>query len=73
MRRIQDSEGSRWDVVVGRASWGLFHFLFVPVEGGEARQVALPATSADEAETALARTEESELRRLLADSEPRVP
>ncbi len=73
MKRFQDSQGSEWDVVVGRASWGVFLFLFVPVEGEEARQVTLSATSADEAEAALARTDASELRRLLGDSEPRVP
>jgi hypothetical protein len=73
MKRFQDSQGSEWDVVVGRASWGVFLFLFVPVGGGEARQVTLSATSADEAEAALARTDASELRRLLGDSKPRVP
>lgn len=40
-----DAEGSRWDVVLGRESWGTFYALFVPRAGGRVRQAPLRADS----------------------------
>jgi hypothetical protein len=30
MRRFEDDHGRRWDVVLGRESWGALYALFVP-------------------------------------------
>jgi len=56
---------------VGRASWGVFHLLFVPVDDGGVHQIQLDASSAEEAERALAGMVEEDLRKLLERSRPR--
>ena len=71
MRRFEDAEGRRWEVIVGRASWGAFQLLFVPEGGGETRQVHLEAVSAAEAERALSGLSDEELREHFLDSRPR--
>jgi hypothetical protein len=73
MKRFHDEDGTAWDAVVGRASWGVFHLLFIPVDEGPIRQVPLEATSADEAERMLAGEDQSALVRLLGRSRPRDP
>lgn len=73
MRRLEDSRGRDWEVIVGRASWGTFQLLFVPDGDGEVRQVHLEATSAGEAERRLAGFSEEELQGYLEDSRPREP
>lgn len=59
--------------MVGRASWGTFQALFVPVGGGTARQADLAAVSQGEAERELASRSADELARLLENSRPRDP
>ncbi|GEM_PF-377934 len=76
MRRITDDDGSIWDVLVGRASWGVFVLLFVPVGGassGSPRQWMLEAEAADQAERALAEMSEEELKERLRQAGPREP
>lgn len=73
MRRIRDAEDRSWDVVVGRASWGVFQALFVAVEGNEVRQADLGATAHDEAERFLGDLDEDALRELFERSRPREP
>lgn len=74
MRRITDDDGSIWDVLVGRASWGVFVLLFVPVGGASSvasRQWMLEAEAADQAERALAGMSEEELKERLRQAGPR--
>ncbi|TVR63321.1 MAG: hypothetical protein EA422_09600 [Gemmatimonadales bacterium] len=74
MRRIKDGQGSDWDVVVGRASWGVFVLLFVPAgepASREARQWMLQAEAADEAERALAGMSDDALLERLREAGPR--
>lgn len=76
MRRITDDDGSTWDVLVGRASWGVFVLLFVPAGGASTeapRQWMLNAEAADEAERILAGMDEEELRTRLNEAGPRDP
>lgn len=74
MRTIQDADGCEWDAMVGRASWGAFQVLFVPREGETgARQAHLDATSAQQAERALAELSGEQLMELWHDSRPRDP
>jgi hypothetical protein len=49
MRRFRDRQGREWDVVLGRASWGLHCALFVPVGTTQqpVRQTPLLASAAD--------------------------
>jgi hypothetical protein len=56
MFRFSESDGSTWDVVLGRGSWGAHVALFVPV-GHEApvRQTALQAEAWDTAQDELER------------------
>jgi hypothetical protein len=51
MRRFDDDDGRRWDVVLGRESWGALYALFVPA-GHDApiRQALLRAVAHDAAQ-----------------------
>lgn len=70
MRRFEDPAGSLWDVVVGRASWGAFHALFVPVGRDEpVRQTALRASSQEAAYDELAALDQRALAELLDRSD----
>jgi len=77
VRTFEDDEGARWDVVVGRESWGAFFAIFVPRErdgadaGGEVRQVMLDADDGNEAGRTLDRMDDDELRELLRESKPK--
>ena len=73
VRRFKDSEGEEWDAVVGRSSWGGVYLLFIPVEEGSVRQMALEAQEVREAERMLAGADDGELVRLLGRSRPRDP
>ncbi len=73
MRSIVGPEGTSWEVVVGRASWGVFHALFIPRRGEGARQAVLEAESAEEAARLLAELTDEALVELLRASGPRDP
>ncbi len=66
MRRFKDLNGAAWDVVLGRASWGTYCALFVPLAAAEAvRETALPAVSAEQAESELENMNDARLQQLL--------
>lgn len=72
MRRFQDARGQPWDVVVGRASWGAFFALFVPVESdASVRQAPLRASSQEAAADELDAMDNASLAALLARSTPK--
>ncbi len=71
MRRIEDEAGARWDVVLGRESWGALYALFVPVGAGEARQALLRSAGYNSAQQELDEMSEERLLELLRNSEPK--
>lgn len=70
MRTMIDVEGREWDVTVGRQSYGLALALFLPRDGGQALQAALPVDNWVEAERYLSGLDEAGLSALLAAAEP---
>ncbi len=72
MRRFQDRAGVRWDVVLGRESWGALYALFVPAGGpGGVRQTPLRTPSYEAAQRELDESSEERLQELLERSEPK--
>lgn len=75
MRSFVDASGSRWDVVLGRESWGAFFAIFVPRgtedEQGErgVRQAMLDASDGAEANRILDELDHTRLQELLSVSE----
>ena len=67
-----DEEGVRWEIVVGRESWGAFYAIFVP-HGvpREIRQTSLSGTSYEEAYHEIEALAEQGLRGLFARSTPK--
>lgn len=50
MWTFRDEEGRKWEMVVGRESWGGFVVLFIPEDGDPGiRQTAVEASSQGEA------------------------
>lgn len=72
MRQMLDAEGRRWDVLVGRESWGSFFAIFVP-RGGEAgpRQALLRGASNADAVRELDALDDAGLVQLFNESEPK--
>lgn len=70
MREFEDAEGRRWDVVVGRESWGAFFAIFVPREEGPViRQTLLLGQSNEDAVRELEALDRDGLICLLDQSE----
>ena len=75
MREFVDATGERWDVILGRESWGAFYLLFVP--GGErrsdvpVRRAIVEEESQVEASRMLMGATEEELQAFFQRSEPR--
>ncbi|HSJ23307.1 MAG TPA: hypothetical protein VK929_01400 [Longimicrobiales bacterium] len=66
MRTFTDRDGTRWDVVLGRESWGALLALFVPASGAApARQALLQASAYDAAMQELDELDETALQELL--------
>lgn len=66
MRKFTDRDGGRWDVVLGRESWGALLALFVPVRSDEAaRQALLQAAAYDVAMQELETMDDAALQQLL--------
>lgn len=65
MRTIIDSAGRRWDVVLGKESYGTLVMLFSPRGGGEVRKSVLAAESTLEAEREMAALSDDDLREQL--------
>lgn len=74
MRDFTDEAGRRWQVVVGRESWGAIFAIFVP-RGHDAppRQAPMRASGYGAANEELGRLTEEDLRGMLASSEPKTP
>ncbi len=70
VREFEDSDGRRWDVALGRASWGAFHALFVPREGSGARQTLLAAEASEDAARILHEADAGTLLELFRRSKP---
>ncbi len=68
MRRFQDTQGTEWDVVLGRESFGALLALFVPVGEGAVRQAPLRSEGYDAAQHELDTMDEAALRQLLRAS-----
>lgn len=74
MRRFRAPDGTLWDVVLGRESWGALYALFVPAgHDAPVRQALLEAEGYDAAQTELATLDETRLARLFEESSPREP
>jgi len=74
MRSFTDRRGARWDVVVGRESWGALLALFVPAgpaDGRTVRQAPLRASGYNEADRELARLDDGALHLLFDRSNPK--
>jgi len=73
LRGFRDADGQRWDVVVGRESWGTVVAIFLSRNGDQVpRQTLLETTSAEEAARDLLDMPEGDLQRLLTISEPKT-
>jgi hypothetical protein len=72
VRRFQDGDGRRWEVLAGRESWGAIVAIFIPADGGDdLRQTPLSASSYGEANSELDGLDEEDLRDLLDRSGPK--
>jgi hypothetical protein len=70
VRELHDAEGRRWEVVVGRESWGAFFAIFVPDrEGLPFRQSLLRAASYEAAARELDELGREALLELFSESE----
>lgn len=63
MRRFLARDGTAYDVMVSKASWGTLSLLFVPAAGGPPRSVVMAEESQYDAERALEGMAEEELAR----------
>lgn len=71
MRRISDNEGQHWDVVVGRESYGMQVYLFMPVDGhGGIRKALMEADTRLDGEQELETADSGFLQDRLAMSVP---
>ena len=70
MRTFTDDEGARWDVVLGKESWGTLVLLFSPQAGGDARTSILAAETMLAANAELDALTDNQLRARLRDSRP---
>lgn len=71
MRAFVDRDGARWDVVLGRESWGALYALFVPAGDAPLRQTLLRADDHLAAQRLLSDLTDTELQDLLERSETR--
>ena len=65
MRELDAGDRGRWDVLVGRESWGGTVLLFVRRDGAETRTAPLAAETPREAERLLLALTDAELRERL--------
>lgn len=72
MRAFVDRDGQRWDVVLGRESWGGLVVLFVPAApAAPVRQASFPADGYDIAVVALDELADDRIQQLLDESQPK--
>lgn len=70
VRGFSDAEGRRWQVVLGKESWGTLVLLFSPAAGGDTRTSVLHAETMFAATAELDELTDDELRERLRDSRP---
>jgi hypothetical protein len=72
VRAFISRDGTDWDVVVGRESWGTLVVMFIPRSGdARPRQTVLESGSAEEALSELRAMTDSELQDLLDKAGPK--
>lgn len=70
MRSFFDDAGRRWEVVLGKESWGTLVLIFTPTAGGDARTTVLSAETSFDANAELDALTDDELRDRLRASRP---
>lgn len=70
MRIVVDDAGRRWQVVLGKESWGTLVLLYSPADGGDARTSVLAAETMHRANGELDAMTDDELLVRLRDSRP---
>jgi hypothetical protein len=70
VRTIVDDAGRRWQVVLGKESWGTLVILFSPADGGDARTSVLSAETMQSASSELDSMTDDELLLRLRESRP---
>lgn len=70
MRSFLDDTGARWEVTLGKESWGTLVLLFTPADGGEVRTSILAAETMFDATAELDALDDATLRERLRDSRP---
>jgi hypothetical protein len=70
VRSFTDDGGARWEVFLGKASWGTLVLLFSPVGGGQTRASIMQAETSFAANAELDALTDDDLRARLRDSQP---
>jgi hypothetical protein len=70
VRHFLDDEGRRWEVVLGKESWGTLVVIFTPEGVGESRTSVLVAETMLAANAELDAMTDDDLRARLRDSRP---
>ena len=70
MRAFDDETGRRWQVVLGKESWGTLVLVFTPREAGDSRTSVLAAETMLAANAELDAMTDDDLRARLRDSRP---
>jgi len=70
MRPLLDDAGRRWQVVLGKESWGTLVLIFTPEGVGDSRTSVLDAETMLAASAELDAMTDDELRARLRDSRP---
>jgi hypothetical protein len=70
VRAITDERGQRWQVMLGKESWGTLVLLFSPDSGGDARTSVLESETMIAANAELDAMTDDDLRARLRDSRP---
>lgn len=70
MRTIVDDAGRRWQVVLGKESWGTLVLLYSPADGGDARTSVLAAETMRSANDEMDSMTDDDLLARLRDSRP---
>jgi len=70
MRAFSDDTGRRWQVMLGKESWGTLVLLFSPADGGEMRTSVLSAETMLAANAELDAMSDDDLRARLRESRP---
>jgi hypothetical protein len=70
VRSFLDEAGRRWEVVLGKASWGTLVLILAPTAGGDARTSVLTSETSFDANAELDALTDDDLRARLRDSRP---